>query len=86
MIGTNIHLFHQDYLPPGLKYDPRTGIVITEPHVNIHNGTYLCIFTDNSGKKVSKLYIILDVERKMEGIIQLEVHFTILHTDDVTDD
>ena len=86
MIGTNIHLFHQDYLPPGLKYDPRAGIVITEPHVNIHNGTYLCIFTDNSGKKVSKLYIILDVERKMEGIIQLEVHFTILHTDDVTDD
>ena len=49
--------------------------MITEPHVNIHNGTYLCVFTDNSGKKVSKLVIILDVERKVEGVIQLEVYF-----------
>ena len=60
--------------------------MITEPHVNIHNGTYLCVFTDNSGKKVSKLVIILDVERKVEGVIQLEVHFSNLHAVLVTDD
>ena len=64
----------QTDLPPGIVYDPKTGYSIHEPDLSNHNGTYLCVFTDNSGTKVSKLVIDLIVTRKEEKKIFLEVN------------
>ena len=64
----------QDHLPPGIKFNPRTGFIIEEPLVTEHNGTYLCVFIDSgSGHKVNKLEIHLLVREKEEETNQLEV-------------
>jgi len=59
-------------LPPGLVYNPRTGYQIEEPVQKKHNGTYLCVFTDNSGTKISKLVIHLNVKRKVNRKVFVE--------------
>ena len=61
-------------LPPGLVYNPRTGYEIEEPVQKKHNGTYLCVFTDNSGTKISKLVIHLNVKRKVNRKVFVEVN------------
>ena len=71
---TNDVLTMQDHLPPGIKFNPRTGFIIEEPLVTEHNGTYLCVFTDSgTGHKVNKLEIHLLVKEKEEENNQLEV-------------
>ena len=61
-------------MPPGIKFNPRTGFIIEEPLVSEHNGTYLCVFIDSgSGHKVNKLEIHLLVREKEEETNQLEV-------------
>ena len=61
-------------LPTGLVYNPRTGYEIEEPDQKKHNGTYLCVFTDNSGQKNSTLVIDLIVRRKVNRKVFVEVN------------
>lgn len=71
-VAIKLYKKHQNVLPNGMEYDPKTGYTIEEPRLREHNGTYLCVFTDNSGTKVSKLVINLIVQTKEKKKIYLE--------------
>ena len=71
-VDIKLYKKHQNVLPKGLQYDPKTGYTIEEPKLREHNGTYLCVFTDNSGTKKSKLVINLLVQTKQKKKIYLE--------------
>ena len=74
LVDIKLYKSGQYDLPSGLAYNPRIGYKIEEPDQKKHNGTYLCVFTDNSGTKISKLVIHLNVKRKVNRKVFVEVN------------
>jgi len=64
LVDIKLYKKNETRLPYGIVYDPKSGYSINEPASGTHNGTYLCVFTDNSGKKVSHLITHLQINSK----------------------
>ena len=80
LVDIKLYKKNETRLPYGIAYDPKLGYTINEPEAGTHNGTYLCVFTDNSGKKVSYLtaYLKVNTKKKTKTFLQVSLYSFVL--------